>query len=293
MRSRKAFTLIELLVVIAIIAVLIGLLLPAVQMVRAAASRMSCSSNLRQLGLASMKYESARGRFPPGQVHSPRHAWGPYVLSYLEEDNVVRNYRWDLNWFDPVNAPVIATHLKVMQCPSVPNPNRLQTAVTGGVTYNAAATDYFPFAGVDPALISTGLIDVPAENHGVIAKGTAPTKVSEIQDGTSNTIIFAEGGGRPGLYRRGVLVTGGVSGGAGWADHANGRQMYGSSADGVVITGPCAMNCENSRNAYSFHTGGANFCFADSSVRYLDESINIRPFAAMCTRAGGEVVTGN
>src|SRR5262249_31809037 len=117
----RAFTLIELLVVIAIIAVLIGLLLPAVQKVREAANRTACTNNLKNGGLALHQFESAQGRFPPGAVIGPflpagvttraTHGCWPFLLPYLEQQALYNQYRWDLNWIDPVNQPVVTTQL--------------------------------------------------------------------------------------------------------------------------------------------------------------------------------------
>jgi prepilin-type processing-associated H-X9-DG protein len=113
-----------------------------------------------------------------------------------------------------------------------------------------------------------------------------------IRDGTSNTIMVAEDAGRPGAY-----ASGGVAADpalnvpmqqGGWADPGAPFSIDGSNPNGT-IPGPCALNCSNNSEVYSFHNGGANVCFADGSVRFLSTSIDLCTLAAITTRAGGEV----
>src|SRR5947199_3316576 len=151
-RSRRAFTLIELLFFIAIIAILIGLLLPAVQKVREAAARAKCSNTLKQLGLAMHNFEGVNGGFPPCRVNNPppalgakfQHTWAPYMLPYMEMQALYSQYNFDVNFDDntdsskgTTNMVVIQNDIKLFVCPSAPD-GRKQT----GNTPNLGVTDY-------------------------------------------------------------------------------------------------------------------------------------------------------
>jgi prepilin-type processing-associated H-X9-DG protein len=285
-----------LLVVIAIIAILIGLLLPAVQKVREAAARAKCANNLKQLGLALHNYHDANNGFPPGQVDSPKkHIWAAYVLPYLEQGNLYQGYRFDVHWYDAANQPLVTIQLKVMQCPSA-QPNRTETKSDRpvGVTWSAACGDYGATGNVDAALVTAGLVPAPLPDkpNGVLVTA-ASTRITDISDGTSQTIMVSEIAGRPDYYVTGrKTITGGSPVyGAGWADWDNGFQLHGASRDGLSSPGPCAINCTNNKGFYSFHTAGVNALMADGSVQFLREGLDIKVASALVTRNGREVLS--
>jgi len=295
--SRSGFTLIELLVVIAIIAILIGLLLPAVQKVREASFRASCTNNLKQLALAVLQYEQARGYFPPAITTSTggppidftvyKHGYAPYILPFVEQEAVFRLYRWDLFWNDPLNQPAVATPLSVFLCPSAPGE---RTATDGALSFGR--TDYVAIYGVDPALVASGLLGSwNGDTNGVLGFGQA-WRMNQVTDGTSNTVMVAESAGRPDLYRVGRNVGTGEVVGWGVVNGVYPINLDGMSADGATTVGPCPLNCSNGHEVYSFHTGGALGVFADGHVQMLRNGMAITTMAAVVTRAGGEVVTG-
>jgi len=301
---RPALTLLELLVVIAIIGVLIGLLLPAVQKVRDAAARLSCMNNLKQAGLALHQFADARGALPPGAVFGPFpeanidtdavHGCWPFVLPYLEQQALFNAYRWDVDFFNLANQPTVATQLKILQCPSAQANRVVDASHSDGAFENGGAgacSDYGPVARVLPGLAAWGYIDPAGDYRGALPVNSM-TRVLDITDGTSNTLLAAEDAGRPQRWRAGRYVPGSFAAGGPWASSANPVVIMGASSDGTILPGPCALNCTNNRQPYSFHAGGANFLFADGSVHFLQAALDIRVLAALATRAGGEVVSG-
>jgi prepilin-type processing-associated H-X9-DG protein len=116
-------------------------------------------------------------------------------------------------------------------------------------------------------------------------------RLTDIVDGTSQTILVAETAGRPKRWQVGRYVPGLFSVGCPWASGVNRIELWGSTPNGAGHPGPCAINCSNDQEVYSFHPGGANILFADGSVHFLQATIDIRVFARLITRAGGEVVS--
>jgi prepilin-type N-terminal cleavage/methylation domain-containing protein/prepilin-type processing-associated H-X9-DG protein len=308
---RRGFTLIELLVVIAIIAVLVGLLLPAVQKVREAANRAKCANNLKQLGLALHNYHDTHREFPPAFVNkgpygttgfSFTHGWAAFVLPFVEQEALSKLYRWDFPLYAVENQPVVSRHLKIFQCPTTPEQDRY---ITFGpfqlLGTKGACGDYTVTLGVDAGLAQLGWVDQVGDYRGALthvptptltaSPSATPTRFADITDGASHTILLAEDAGRPRrwLARQGAPDQ--VLDGGAWNHFKGGIILQGKTADGTASLGTCPMNCTNAGEVYSFHPGGANAVFADGSVHFLREGISIRVLARVISRAGGEVVS--
>ena len=299
--QRRAFTLIELLVVIAIIGVLIGLLLPAVQKVREAANRGKCASNLHDVGLALHNFENTHGWFPPGQVLGPfplagvtmptEHGFWIFLLPYLEQEALYRLYRWDVNSYDPGNQPAVNKQIKILQCPSA-EPDRVGNfRPTPPRDVPGACIDYATEIFVNPDLLTLGLVDPMADNGGMFGPNSM-SRTSDITDGLSTTVAVVEIAGRPTRWNDGQ-ATSELRAGGPWAEAWNQGRLDGATYDGQQRIGPCAINCTNFFEVYSFHRTGANILFADGSVRFLHAKMHVRVYARLLTRAGGEVVSAD
>ena len=311
---RKAFTLIELLVVIAIIGVLVGLLLPAVQQAREAARRLSCQNKFKQTALAYANQASANNNeFAPLAVNvgAKTCGWGLFLLPFIERNNLYEQYDFTKQWFLPeamggakYNTTVSSTRIDDFLCPSSPDPDSPYTFSGYGLPMTAYVADMSPIVRVNPELITylgksatesqlAGCLEAVPQN----GLDDGLTSYAEIVDGTSNTILVAEFAGKDKIWQNGINTEKqiapqlpGASGGlGGWADTTSGNTKFtGSLPTGTTGPGACGVNCSNDLGLYSFHPGGANTAFADGSVRFINENIDIEALIAFITRNGGD-----
>lgn len=313
-QRRPAFTLVELLVVIGIVAVLLGLLLPAVQKVRNTAARLKCANNLKQMGLALHAYHDTEGHFPPGvdNTESPYNmppTWYPYwswmarIMPYYEQDNLFRqadsfarggplsNYQWwpwGGFWLSPPTPPnpALGTANKVFQCPG-DGRTELVTRVDlgGGYLVPIAFTAYLGISGISG--------DKNGDSSGILACNRT-SRFGDVTDGASNTIMVGERPPSSDLYY-GWWFAGAGYDGTGTGDVVMGARELGyASALGCPTSkvglqpGRPAEFCDQV-HFWSMHQGGGNFLMGDGSVRYIGYG-NDDILPQLCSRNGGEVV---
>ncbi|MBY0586756.1 DUF1559 domain-containing protein [bacterium] len=272
-QRRGGFTLIELLVVIAIIGLLMALLLPALGMVREAASRMSCANNMKQIGIAILNFEASNQRFPANVRSSTgfRQGWVTSILSNLEKPGVANLYNYDFGWNNPENSTATSTQLEMFVCPSTPyrfkdgNPDIAGFPASWPATQYLETSDYASFVLVPKWLRDSGLVDTDGEGFMAQIRGTRTEAVkrSEIIDGMSKTAILGESSGRPALYRDNRKMLGKLPdnklNGGGWSRPATDILLKGFGGnDGTRdLPGPKAMNAVNGHDLGNQWTVGA------------------------------------
>jgi prepilin-type N-terminal cleavage/methylation domain-containing protein/prepilin-type processing-associated H-X9-DG protein len=317
-RNKRGFTLIELLVVIAIIAILIGLLLPAVQKVREAAARMKCSNNLKQFGIACHSYHDVQGLFPPGgrwatvNWDQDRGSWLVYSLPYMEQDNLFKQAvnvaggngiyttnAWDISAIDPTFR---ATRLPYGRCPSDDwDPNATVCNYVGSLGPQCATSNGHCNADVNQQYCNGNSFgwgyatspdhgnDWNADNiRGIFNRLGAPIRMSMVTDGTSNTIMIGES--LPGMHDH-------LAQNLWW--RSNGGNSHCSTIVPINYRSDSRTSCSPATKAYdnwnvswgfkSRHTGGVNFVFVDGSVHFVRESIDVGTYQKLGCRNDGQV----
>lgn len=294
----RAFTLLELLVAIAIIAILIGLLLPAVQKVRDAAARTSCQNNLKQLGLALQGYHDTYKYFPSGYVSSvnmqgddtgPGWGWAAYILPYMEQQPLFGRINFALPIESAQNAAARTVIVKSYLCPADTQPTTLEIGPCSASGQLLSVT-----CMVAPASYAAnyGVSEPGVEGNGVFFRNSQIT-IGDITDGTSQTLL---GGERS--YRYGATTwVGAVTGANDYPPPGSPLGYDGDNASSYILAHAGEMEGAAAPtevdNYSSNHTGGVMYLFADGHVRFLTNNTASNTLEALATRSGGEIISGD
>lgn len=299
-RRAAGFTLVELLVVIVIIAMLVSLLLPAINAVRESGRRVQCSNNLKQLGVGVKAHVANWNYLPPAtSYHSPRHNVINYILPHMDQSVVYEKLDLNEDWDSPRNLPHVAVTMPFLICPSAPAGRDHVSDYAACTKVNKESSN-----GIGE-LVEAGQITDRGGNDNVRWEGALQHRLrvvdgeliayristAHVRDGMSATMLLLEDAGRQAhtLYNKlsEANLLGSVpmrapepgsSPNGAWASH----QAY------FVIDKRChgtqLMNCTNHNEVYSYHPSGANFLFCDGAVHYLHESIDPDVFVSYFTR---------
>lgn len=312
-KTRLAFTLVELLVVIAIIGVLVGLLLPAVQSAREAARRSACQNHMKQISLGALNYENSRGELPPGHWREVLPVAGSrprileisaltYVLDYIEQSALADQWDWEQTWDHsdsslPIdNKRLSDTPIPVFQCPSV-GIDRGQWP--GATDYTVCEQINTSASNALGQLISQGLVDPRPNSKGRYQSmlavagndGSNDLVMPELRfstDGTSNTFMFFETGGRPLRFGENQIPVSNASGqletqgGHSWAEYENWHDVHNRC-------GTSLANCNNQEEIYSFHIGGCFYGMGDGSVQFIRDDADPNVFVSFFTRDAEDI----
>ncbi|TWT39239.1 DUF1559 domain-containing protein [Blastopirellula retiformator] len=301
MRNRRGFTLVELLVVIAIIGVLIALLLPAVQQAREAARRMSCTNNLKQMGLACHTYmDTYPTNLPPGAYHIPAngstpavwnsHSFAVAILPFVEQSALYELYNFSAAPDSTTNEIVRKSPINAYFCPSFDGQqvNTSSTNYSDGALfpYQAVGGVYYNDSSLDRTLISATHGKIP--DNGAFSF-TGPRRAAAITDGMSNTLMIGEY-----VHRDRTGTNSGIPGNVRvWTIGALTNQAY---YGGKIIYQDTINSRRDRTDGIQFsnlpfsskHPGGANFVMADASVHFLPETIDFDTYRGLGTINGGE-----
>jgi prepilin-type N-terminal cleavage/methylation domain-containing protein/prepilin-type processing-associated H-X9-DG protein len=319
--QRRGFTLIELLVVIAIIAILIGLLLPAVQKVREAASRLRCQNNLKQIGLSIHNYHDANTFLPPsfadrtGIPSGNFHRWSSFALisPYLEQTAIYNNLDLNQSLYSAppetagvllrtIHAPWVAIKIPIFLCPSDVR-MEIQTGwgaanyqVNNGDGANGGAIPasgaIFQNARINLLAITDGTSNTAMVTESLIGRGGTATAITTRQD-VEELFRFIPATTPPTDATCVSAVTIDTQRMARWADGAGTVHQYNHYYLPNDPTPDCSSRAGFWKAARSRHSGGVNMALCDGSVRFVRDSINLFTWRAYGTRAGGEVISDN